>query len=328
MPGKLTFGYHYDFRNPPQWHKPWDQVYTEAFDVAVWSEQVGFEFAWVPEHHFSNDAYLPSPLVALAAIAARTKRIKIGSWVALAPLYHPTRFASDCAVLDIISNGRLEMALGIGYRPEEYAAMGVDFTKRGRLFDEWLEIVTRLWAGETLDYAGQHYQLDGVRMMPPAPRGRIPLYIAGHSPKAIDRALTYGDGYVGAPDGADIYVKKLREQGKDVSQAKVRIGDLFAVVARDPEQAMEELAPYYYHVIKTYAEWGGDGMEPMSLEEFKTSGRMQVMTPEAAIARYKAMQQRMPLEHVMMIMPPGISAERFVSSYAQLFADEVLPAFA
>ena len=327
MPGKLTFGYMYDFRNPPQWHKPWDQVYAEIIDVAAWSEQVGFGFAWVPEHHMANDGYLPSPLVALAAIAARTKRIKIGSWVALAPLYHPTRFASDCAVLDIISGGRLELGLGVGYRPVEYRAMGVDFTKRGRLFDEWLEIVTRLWAGETLDYAGQHYQLDGVRMMPPAPRGRIPLYIGGFATKAIDRVLAYGDGYAGTPAGADTYVKKLREQGKDVSQAKVRIGDLFAVVARDPEQAMEELAPYYYHVNNSYGEWGAEGMTSMSLDEFKMSGVMQIMTPEAAIARYKAMQKRMPLDHVSMLMPPGISAERFVS-YAQLFADEVLPAFA
>ncbi|WP_340317406.1 LLM class flavin-dependent oxidoreductase [Rhizorhabdus argentea] len=326
MPGKVTFGYHYDFRNPSQWHKPWEQVYAEAIDVAVWSEQVGFEFAWVPEHHLFSDGYMPSPLVALAAIAARTKTIKIGTWVALAPLYHPTRFASDCAVLDILARGRLELGLGIGYLPQEYSAMGVDFTKRGRLFDEWLEIVSRLWAGETLDYAGQHYQLDGVRMMPPAPRGRIPLYIGGFAPKAIERALTYGDGYVGTPEGADIYVEQLRASGKDVSQGKVRIGDLFAVVARDPERAMEEMAPYYYHVLKIYADLGGEGMEAMSLEEFKTSGKMQVMTPEAAIARYKAMQQRMPLEHVSMIMPPGISAERFIP-YAQLFADEVLPAF-
>ncbi|WP_340268593.1 LLM class flavin-dependent oxidoreductase [Sphingobium mellinum] len=326
MPDKVTFGYHYDFRNPQQWYKPWEHVYEETIDVAVWSEQAGFEFAWVPEHHMFSDGYMPSPLVALAAIAARTKTIKIGSWVALAPLYHPTRFASDCAVLDIIAKGRLELGLGIGYLPQEYAAMGVDFTRRGRLFDEWLEVVTRLWAGETLDYAGRHYQLDGVRMMPPAPRGRIPLYIGGFAPKAIERALTYGDGYVGTPDGADIYVEQLRATGKDVSQGKVRIGDLFAVVARDPEKAMEELAPYYYHVLQVYAELGGEGMEAMSLEEFKKSGKMQVMTPEGAIAKYKAMQQRMPLEHVSMIMPPGISAEQFIP-YAQLFADEVLPAF-
>lgn len=326
MPSNVTFGYLYDFRNPSRWHRPWEQVYKETIEVAAWSEQVGFAGAWVPEHHLSSDGYLPSPLATISAIATRTERIKLGTWIALAPLYHPTRFASDCAVLDIICGGRLDIGLGIGYRPSEYAAFNVDFTKRGRLFDEWLEIVTKLWAGDTVSYAGQHYQLDGVKMMPPAPRGRIPLYIGGFAPKAIERVLTYGDGYVGTTEGADIYLEMLRAQGKDVSEGKVRLGDFFTVVARDPEQAMEELAPHFHHVNNTYAEWGGEGMDMMSLEDFKTCGKMEILTPDAAVAKYKALQDRMPLDHVSMMMPAGLSAERFMS-YAQLFADEVLPAF-
>ena len=326
MTRKLTFGYLFDFRNPQQWYKPWDKRYAEILDVAVWTEQAGFGAAWVPEHHLAADGYLPSPLVAASAIAARTTRVKLGPWIALGPLYHPTRFATDCAVLDIISGGRLEIGLGIGYRKEEYSALGVEFSKRGGLFDEWLQIVTRLWAGETLDYAGQHYQLEGVKMMPPAPRGRIPLYIGGFTPKAIDRALTYADGYVGVPEGAAIYMHKLREKGRDPNEGKVRIGDFFTVVAHDPEAAMDELAPYFLYVVNSYAEWGGEGMESMTLEEIKTNGKLKIMTPDAAIAMYKDMQERMPLNHVAMMMPPGIPAERFVH-YAQLFADEVLPEF-
>src|SRR3990167_5118163 len=109
MSVKLSFGYLYDLRNPPQWERPWPQVYAETLDFIEWTETVGFDGAWVPEHHGAPDGYIPSPLVALAAIAARTKRMKIGSGVALAPLYHPVRFAEDCAVLDILANGRLEM---------------------------------------------------------------------------------------------------------------------------------------------------------------------------------------------------------------------------
>lgn len=334
MSGTVTFGYIFDFRNPPQWLKPWDALYGEILDVIAWTEQAGFAGAWVPEHHLAGDGYMPSPIVALSAIAARTKNIKIGSGIALAPLYHPTRFAEDCAVLDIISGGRIEMGLAIGYRKREYAAFGVDFTKRGRLLDEWLDIVTRLWAGETVDFDGQHFQLKGAKVMPPAPRGRIPLYIGGFADKAMDRVARYGEGYIGSGDVCGLYADKLREQGKDVSQAKVRITDLFFVVAHDPEKAMDELAPYYHHVNNSYAEWnfednalGMEGMKPMSLEEYKASGTLQVMTPDAAIARLKAMQERMPLDHVMMMMPPGLPAERFVE-YAQLFANEVMPAFA
>src|SRR3546814_4970428 len=106
---------------------------------------------------------MPSPLVTLAAIAARTKTIKLGSAIALAPLYHPVRFAEECAVLDHLSNGRLEMAIAIDYRRREAEAYGVDFSKRGSRTDEFLEIVTRLWAGETLTFEGRHFNIKGAR---------------------------------------------------------------------------------------------------------------------------------------------------------------------
>ena len=126
MKTKITFGYLYDFRNPAQWRRPWPDLYAETLEFVAWTESIGFEGAWVPEHHGADDGYLPSPLIALAAIAARTKTIKIGSAVALTPLYHPVRFAEDCALIDILSNGRLEMAVAIGYRRLETDAYGVE----------------------------------------------------------------------------------------------------------------------------------------------------------------------------------------------------------
>jgi alkanesulfonate monooxygenase SsuD/methylene tetrahydromethanopterin reductase-like flavin-dependent oxidoreductase (luciferase family) len=330
--GKLTFGYLYDFRNPPQWRRPWRDQYAEILDVVAWTEEAGFEGAWVPEHHLAEDGYMPSPLIALSAIAARTRRLKLGSAIALAPLYNPMRFAEDCAVLDIIAGGRLEMGVAIGYRKRETAAFGVDFTKRGRLFDEWLQIVTRLWAGETVDFAGQHFALSGARVMPPPPRGRIPLYVGGFGAKAIERVMRYGDGYIGNADVFTRYADGSHGQGEDAGAATVRITGLFTVVARDPERAMEELAPYYHHVNNSYGEWFvedkavEEGLKPMSLEAFKASGVLQVMTPEAAIAMFRDLRERMPLDHYMMMMPPGLPAARFVE-YAQTFADEVIPAF-
>jgi alkanesulfonate monooxygenase SsuD/methylene tetrahydromethanopterin reductase-like flavin-dependent oxidoreductase (luciferase family) len=119
MNRELTFGYLYDFRNPVQWRKPWTDLYAETLDVITWSESAGFKGVWLPEHHGAGDGYMPSPLVTLAAIAARTKTIHIGTAIALAPLNHPVRFAEECAVLDILSNGRLEVAVAIGYRRRE-----------------------------------------------------------------------------------------------------------------------------------------------------------------------------------------------------------------
>lgn len=335
MSVKLTFGYLYDFRNPEPWRRPWEELYAETLDTIAWTESVGFQGAWVPEHHNAEDGYMPSPLVTLAAIAARTSKMAIGSGVALAPLYHPVRFAEECAVLDTLAKGRLEMALAIGYRRRETEAYGVDFTKRGAQFDEFLEIVKRLWAGETVTFEGRFYTVRNAKLMPPAPRGRVPLYIGGFAEKALARVARYADGYFGNEDVCGMYVDKLKDQGKDPSAARIRIQGLFVTVARDPEAAMEELAPYYHYVNNGYSEWLAEDkaigiddpmLKRMSLDDFKNSKILQIWTPEKAIDKFRAMQSRMPIDHFMMMMPPGLPQDRF-KHYAKLFADEVLPAF-
>jgi alkanesulfonate monooxygenase SsuD/methylene tetrahydromethanopterin reductase-like flavin-dependent oxidoreductase (luciferase family) len=330
---KPTFGYLFDYRNPPQFHRDWSTLYAEMLDLIVWTEQAGFGGAWVPEHHLADDGYMPSPLMALSAIAARTSTIRIGSAIALAPLYNPVRFATDAAVLDIIAGGRLDLGLAIGYRRREAAAFGVDFTKRGKMFDEWLQIVTRLWAGETVDFAGDFYTIEGARLMPPAPRGRIPLYIGGFAPKAVERVARYGDGYIGDDGVFDGYAAKMQEMGRDPAQARVRVTGMMTVVAEDPAAALDELAPYFHHVNNSYGAWfnedkalGMSSFTPMTLDAFKASGTMQILTPDAAINKFRALQERIPLDHYIMMMPPGLPADRFIH-YADLFAREVLPAF-
>lgn len=333
---KLTFGYLYDFRNPAQWRKPWAELYAETLEFIRWSESVGFEGAWVPEHHGAEDGYVPSPLLALAAIAARTSRIRLGSAIALVPLYHPVRFAEECAVLDILCNGRLEMGLAIGYRRREADAYGVDFTTRGRRTDEFLEIIRRLWAGESFSYEGRHFSLQNASISPPPPRGRIPLYIGGFTDKAIERAAKYGDGYFGNEEICELYAEKLRACGKDATATPVRIQGLFVVVARDPERAMHELAPYYHHVSNTYGQWlsedraatgfADSALAPMTLEAFKTSGILKVLTPGEAIDMFNRMRSKAPVEHFMMMKPPGLPVARLVE-YADVFAREVIPAF-
>lgn len=331
----LSFGYLYDFRNPTQWHRPWGDVYAETLDVVAWTESAGFGGAWVPEHHGAPDGYLPSPNLALAAMAARTSTIRLGAGLAIGPLYHPVRFAEECAVLDILSGGRLETALGIGYRRAEYAMYGEDFGQRGRRFDEFLHIVRALWAGETVNFTGRHYSVTGAQIMPPPPRGQIPLYIGGFTDRALQRAARYGDGLLSNADVSDRYIAELAEQGKDPDRAAVRIPGLFLTVAEDPERATEELAPYYHHVYSCYASWMSEddaiGLEnpktdSMDVETFKRSGILQVLTPDAAIAHFTRIREHTPLEHYMMMRPPGLPAERFVE-YAQLFADTVIPAF-
>jgi alkanesulfonate monooxygenase SsuD/methylene tetrahydromethanopterin reductase-like flavin-dependent oxidoreductase (luciferase family) len=333
----LSFGYLYDFRNPPGWRQPWHELYAQTLEFITHTETLGFTGAWVPEHHGAEDGYMPSPLVMLAAIAARTKRLQIGSAIALAPLYHPVRFAEECAVLDILCDGRLEMAVAVGYRRREAQSYGVDFSTRGKRLDEFLEIVRRLWSGEKFSFDGQFYQLKDATIVPIPPRKRIPLYLGGFTPKAIERTAKYGDGYFGNVEIIDLYREKLIADGKDPAAARIRIQGLFNVVARDPQQAMEELAPYFHHANNSYGVWlnedrestgfaGTATLQPMSLEDFKTSGILNIMTPAEAINMFNDMLLKAPVEHFMLMYPPGMPADKFVP-YAEVFANEVIPAF-
>jgi probable F420-dependent oxidoreductase len=131
----------------------------------------------------------------LAFVAARTTTIRLGTNVVILTEHQPAVFAKSAASLDALSGGRVELGIGVGELPEEYAAVGMEFTNRGKRMDEYIEAIRALWQQEVATYHGQHVHLDQVRCDPSPKHGTIPLHIGGASPAAIRRAARYGDGY-------------------------------------------------------------------------------------------------------------------------------------
>lgn len=337
MAQPLSFGLLFDFRNPLPWRRPWADLYAEALDTIAWSEELGFDVAWLPEHHQTEDGFLPSPLPVMAAVAARTRRLGIGSGLVLAPFYDPVRFAQDAAVIDVLANGRLMIGAGLGYRRRETAAHGIDFRTRASRADEFLGIVRRLWAGETVTHAGRHFSTEGAKLLPGPVNGAIPLLIGGVSEKSMRRVARYGDAYLGWPELAGPYAEALAAEGRDPAAARILVPSMNLVVDDDPERALDELAPYYHYVNNTYGGWLNedahagdvqveDAPQAMSLEEFKVSGLLRCMTPQDAIAFFNQMRVSAPVEHVMFSVPPGIPAAKF-ARYLENFARDVIPAF-
>ncbi|NEK58427.1 LLM class flavin-dependent oxidoreductase [Geodermatophilus sabuli] len=186
-------------RPPGVAHPP----YGDAVLLARAAEDAGFDAFWVSEHHGMPDGYLPSPLVLLGALAAATDRLTLGSGVALAPLHHPLRLAEDAAVLDHLSGGRLVLGLGLGYAEHEYAAFGVDPTRRGALMSDLVPFLRRAWTGEAFDWSGPAYAGQGLRVTPAPLRDGIPVWLGGYAPAALQRARRVADGYlVGRADDA------------------------------------------------------------------------------------------------------------------------------
>lgn len=338
MGRKLTFGMQFDFRNPPQYLKPWASFYAETLEFIQWIEKLGFDYACMSEHHCADDGYIPSPIVAGSAVAAKTSKIKITTAIALAPFYHPVRLAEDCAVLDIISNGRMELGLGLGYKPDEFAGYGVNPKERGARMTEMLQIIRRLWNGETFTFTGTHYQLEKVRIMPLPVQKHPTLWVGGANPAALKRAALYGDGIFGGGDMAlryPEYVKELQAVGKPASAARMIQGNVtWMVVSNDPEKTAREIAPHTLHSVNTYSQWNSATKHPLygggrqlTIDELIKEGPLKVLTPDQCIAMIEKTAAAAPIEGVYGMIPPAGYPLKKLAEHIELFATKVMPHF-
>ncbi|HEX6933715.1 MAG TPA: LLM class flavin-dependent oxidoreductase [Streptosporangiaceae bacterium] len=172
------------------------ELYAQALDLAVLAEQAGLDSVWVSEHHFVDDGYLPSCLPLCAAIAARTSRVEVGTAVLLAPLHDPLRLAEDAAVTDLIAGGRLIMGVGLGWRDEEFAALGVPLRERVPRMVAAIDTMRRGWRGDLVP-GGPHQDLPSVAVRPlPARPGGPPVWIGAMSEPAVRRAGRIADGFM------------------------------------------------------------------------------------------------------------------------------------
>src|SRR5260370_14488624 len=159
-----------------------------------------------------------------SALAARTQRVTIGTYVLLVPFYHPVKLAEDAAVNDVISNGRLRLGFGLGYRPEEFDGCGMPGSKRlGRTL-ETLEILRRAWTGERFDFDGKYFHLRGVRVLPrPVSQPHPEILWGAAAPKAVQRAAKLDLGFASVSGKREImlYLDPLKHLGKAPSRYSV-----------------------------------------------------------------------------------------------------------
>lgn len=333
---KISFGLWYDFRNPPAWRRSDKEVYDATIDQIAWAETIGYDDVWLTEHHFVDDGHAPSPLIIAGAIATRTKRIRIGTSVLLLPLYDPVRVAEDGATIDLLSGGRFELGVGVGYRSEEFEGLGIEYRHRGARANEGLEIINRLWSGETVNFRGKHFNVASAKLSPmPLQKPRPPIWVGGFAKAAARRAARFADGYVGTGDMSGIYkmyCDELRAAGKDPAAARIAGGMFWLVVANDPEKKWSEMAPHILFQLKVYSEWTRKaGMElfpPIpNLEALKASGIFQVVTPDAAVRAITDYAAAVPIERFYCwTIPPGYPVRK-MDEHLELMATKVMPHF-
>ena len=182
---------------------PWvDYLGDEAAQVAdqaEFADRLGFHSLFLPESHFTGAASCPSPLVVLAAAAARTKRLRLGTTSYLLPVRNAFQAAEEVAVLDRISNGRVILGLGRGFRPALFAAFGVDPRTKRQRFSESLDLMKRAWAGEAIE-VGEGEARTRIRLSPlPVQQPHPELWVAAFGPLALKQAGKLGLPYLSSP---------------------------------------------------------------------------------------------------------------------------------
>lgn len=308
------------------------QVYARALDRIAIMDQTGFDAVWLAEHHFSDFSVCPSVHMVGTLAAARTRRLRIGTAVSLAPFYHPLRLAEEVALLDVISGGRVNWGAGRGFARVEFENFGVPPEESSSRFREAVEIVLKAWTEERLSFAGRHFRFDGVEVLPkPMQRPHPPVWLAATSPEAIAWAAGRGFSILMDPHSAHREIGEKRRfygeqlaaagfsgEGRDIPMARL------VALAASPAAAKEVARRGAEWILNSYlgarhrpvitADLVPGGVDPVAryLDAVILHG-----TPESVTAEIQRLREEIGLDY---LLAAPLSHESFT-----LLAEKVLP---
>ena len=318
----MRVGLFLDLRNPPEWAQPWDRIYGRMLEHLEDADARGIGSAWLSEHHLFEDGYLPQPLTMAAAVAVRTRQLRIGTAILQAPLRPAIDIAEQAAIVDILSGGRLELGVGAGYRIPEWEIWGADGSKRYELLEERAADVRRLWNERVAT--------------PPPLQARPPIWIGCEGPRGARIAGRLGEGMLNLkPDLLAPYQEALAAAGHDPAGARMA-GCVNLFLADDPEAAWPRIAPHLRHQWQSYEDYAVEGYqrEPRTVdpEVLRTKKRpmlpwFDVVAPDEAIARMHQWLDGLPVAHVYLWASIAGLDDELVARHIELVATELVPAF-
>lgn len=305
---------------------------TDLYEQVEVMESVGFDSATVGERHI-HDEGLVEPLTVLAAIAARTERLQLGTTAVLPALYNPLHLAEQVAAIDHLSDGRMAFGAALGYRERELTPFGVELEDRVGAFLESLSLLKRLWNDESVTHDGDFWSFEDVCISPRP--GDMPVWIGGHADIAIKRAAYRGNAWIAsASSTADdleqqigVYENALDEFGMDRADNDVILmRDCY--VADSTEEARETIEPYLLNLYRLYARWGQTYMDEHEVEVAydELDEKFVIGSPEACIDQIRTYAE-LGVDHVLIRCQfPGQSQASALRCLSR-FGEEVIPAF-
>lgn len=326
----VQVGFMTDLRNPPRWKRPPSEHYGKMLELVEEADRLGAGAIFIGEHHLDVDGHCPQPLTFAAAVAARTKRIRIGTSVLLAPIRHPLHIAEEAAMVDILSNGRVELGLGAGYLPIDFTPFGAERSKRFRVLDAVIPEVRRLLDEE---------------VMPRPVQQPLPIWAGYVGPVGARRAGLMGEGLLSAHQAfLQPYLDGLAAGGHDPSTAQMCAPMMeLAIVSDDPERTRARAEPQLRHLAQLYIERRDDadrvesedpgsneltrGLQSM-IAENQAKMEYLVMTPADAITHIKRATEGLPVKFILPWFAVNGVPDDIVEEHIRLMVTKVGPAIA
>ena len=334
----------YTMQLPPGAKNTHADLYREALDQIAMAEDIGFESAWLAEHHFLADGICPSLLVTAAAMAARTKRMRIVTGMYLLPLHRPVQSAEDAAVVDNIAGGRLIFGVAAGYRPEEFAGHGEERSGREKRMEEQLDIMIRAWNKDSFSFSGKYYQVPEISVNPkPAQKPHPPIWFGASTKGGFRRAAKWGSALVASPrhhlnelkEHYKVYREFLREQNKKADEVPV-IREMYCAETTAKAEAEARDGIMYLHA-GMYGKWSGVRAlrddkgelvkDPAEVTFDSHRERFIIGDPDHCIREIEKYQSGIGMDHlVCWVQFPGLDPKKTEKSL-RLFSKEVMPHF-
>lgn len=332
-------------QRPPFDNRSMGRIYADMLELARTADRVGLDSIWVSEHHFVDDGYMSGPLPALAAIAAATTQIAVGTSISLVPFHHPLRLAEDAATIDLIAGGRLRFGVGIGYRDREFDVFGVDKSARPKRIEDAVGVLRGAWSPGPLDYESDVHDIPADVTVTPKPDRVPPILFAGQAEPAVERAARLGDGWLTFPSETPEGIRTRRRFIETVrdDEAIDRDFTIYAggrgFVAASREEAWDTIKDGLFHMRRTYAEFGFPTAQEFlgadSIDELpdETIERMKddaiIGSPDDVIEQLAAYRDAAgdDAHFVFRVFIPGVGVEP-LTECLELLGNEVQPHFA
>jgi alkanesulfonate monooxygenase SsuD/methylene tetrahydromethanopterin reductase-like flavin-dependent oxidoreductase (luciferase family) len=366
----MKFGLLYEIQIP----KPWTpgierQYYNDVIEQVVLAEELGWEHVWAVEHHLLPEwSHCPAPEVLFGALSQRTSKIRIGHGVALLPknFNHPLRVAERVAVLDILTNGRVDVGTGRAVTLQELRGFDVDPDLTKEMWREGIEVLPRAWKDEQFEYHGKHINIPPSYQVPkPIQKPHPPLWLAGTNPETFMMAGNHGLGLLGFVTGKPEDVgQRLAGYKKAIADPKEPIGEFVnnqasiliqTYCAETRQQAFDDVREALDNTARIGAElflpWAqeaptrtyesykylqqqpagqdsraGQNAAAQTVEQRAGDGLIAVGDPDDIVALFKQYQEMGADQMMTWVQFGGLAHEKITKSM-RLLADQVLPKF-